>query len=169
MKEKGGTYFLTLAAVRLWQYNQLILRNFRNLFYAFYCPRVARHYLSNQTKPKKNKNCCFAGGHQYPSGCRLFGEPCLAHITGILLLQPWRIRRGIILNEANPKSGAFRSFDPPPPPPPHRPASVYPTPPPAFGAGAGHTRWVERVWGVNSSEDAAALYSIDVSTLWEDL
>jgi hypothetical protein len=36
-------------------------------------------------------------------------------------------------------------------PPPHRPASVYPT---AFGAGRGHTRWVERGWGVNSSEDA---------------
>jgi hypothetical protein len=30
------------------------------------------------------------------------------------------------------------------------------TPPPltAFGAGGGHTRWVERGWGVNSSEDA---------------
>ncbi len=26
--------------------------------------------------------------------------------------------------------------------------------PPAFGAGGGHTRWVERGWGVNSSEDA---------------
>jgi hypothetical protein len=26
--------------------------------------------------------------------------------------------------------------------------------PPAFGAGGGHTRWVEREWGVNSSEDA---------------
>jgi hypothetical protein len=24
----------------------------------------------------------------------------------------------------------------------------------AFGAGGGHTRWVERGWGVNSSEDA---------------
>jgi hypothetical protein len=35
--------------------------------------------------------------------------------------------------------------------PPHRPASVYP---PVFGAGGGHTRWVERGWGVNSSEDA---------------
>jgi hypothetical protein len=46
-------------------------------------------------------------------------------------------------------SGVFRNIDPPPPP--HRPASVYP---PAFGAGGGHTRWVERVWGVNSSEDA---------------
>ncbi len=37
------------------------------------------------------------------------------------------------------------------PPSPHRPASVYP---PAFGAGGGHTRWVERGWGVNKSEDA---------------
>jgi hypothetical protein len=44
--------------------------------------------------------------------------------------------------------GVFRTIDPPPP---HRPASVYP---PAFGAGGGHTRWVEREWGVNSSEDA---------------
>jgi hypothetical protein len=25
---------------------------------------------------------------------------------------------------------------------------------PAFGAGGGHTRWVERGWGANSSEDA---------------
>ena len=31
---------------------------------------------------------------------------------------------------------------------------VHCTPPPAFGAGGGHTRWVERGWGVNSSEDA---------------
>ncbi len=27
-------------------------------------------------------------------------------------------------------------------------------PPPAFGAGGGHTRWVERGWVINSSEDA---------------
>ncbi len=27
-------------------------------------------------------------------------------------------------------------------------------PPLAFGAGGGHTRWVETGWGVNSSEDA---------------
>jgi hypothetical protein len=27
-------------------------------------------------------------------------------------------------------------------------------PPPAFGAGGGHTRWVERGWGVNILEDA---------------
>ncbi len=26
--------------------------------------------------------------------------------------------------------------------------------PPAFSAGGGHSRWVERGWGVNSSEDA---------------
>jgi hypothetical protein len=26
--------------------------------------------------------------------------------------------------------------------------------PPAFGAGGGHTRWVERGWGVNILEDA---------------
>jgi hypothetical protein len=28
------------------------------------------------------------------------------------------------------------------------------TPPPAFGAGGGHTRWGERGWGVNILEDA---------------
>ncbi len=39
-------------------------------------------------------------------------------------------------------------------PPPHCPASVYPPPPPAFGAGGGHTRWVERGGGVNILEDA---------------
>ncbi len=53
-------------------------------------------------------------------------------------------------------------------PTPHCPASVYP---PAFGAGGGHTRWVERGWalGVNSSEDARhypVLY-LYVSTLSE--
>jgi hypothetical protein len=35
-------------------------------------------------------------------------------------------------------SGVFQNIDPPPP------ASVYP---PAFVAGGGHTRWVERGWG----------------------
>jgi len=45
-------------------------------------------------------------------------------------------------------SGVYQNIDPPPP---HRPASVYP--PPAFGAGGGHTRWGKRWWGVNSSED----------------
>jgi hypothetical protein len=44
--------------------------------------------------------------------------------------------------------GVFRNIDPPPP---HRTASVYP---PAFGAGGGHTRWVEGGGGVNSLEDA---------------
>ncbi len=29
-----------------------------------------------------------------------------------------------------------------------------PPTPHAFGAGGGHTRWVEKGWGVNSSEDA---------------
>jgi hypothetical protein len=37
------------------------------------------------------------------------------------------------------------------PPLPHSPASVYL---PAYGAGEGDTRWVERGWGINSSEDA---------------
>ena len=45
-------------------------------------------------------------------------------------------------------SGVFQNIDPPPP---HRPASVYP---PAFGAGGGHTRWVERGVGVNILEKA---------------
>jgi hypothetical protein len=45
-------------------------------------------------------------------------------------------------------SGVFQNIDHPPT---HRPASVYPT---AFGAGGGHTGWVERGWGVNILEDA---------------
>jgi hypothetical protein len=45
-------------------------------------------------------------------------------------------------------SEVFQNTDPSPP---HRPASVYP---PAFGAEGGHTRWVERGWGVNILEDA---------------
>jgi hypothetical protein len=48
--------------------------------------------------------------------------------------------------------GVFQNIDPPPAPP-HRPSNVTP-PPPAFGAGGGHTRWVERGWGVNILEDA---------------
>jgi hypothetical protein len=45
-------------------------------------------------------------------------------------------------------SDVFRNIEPPPP---DRP-SVGPS---AFGAGGGHTRWVERRgWGVNSLEDA---------------
>jgi hypothetical protein len=46
-------------------------------------------------------------------------------------------------------SDVFQNIDPPPP---HRSASVYP--PAAFGAGGGHTRWVERGWGFNILEDA---------------
>jgi hypothetical protein len=46
-------------------------------------------------------------------------------------------------------SGVFQNIDPPPP---HRPASVYPLP--LVRAGGGHTRWVERGWGVNILEDA---------------
>ena len=45
-------------------------------------------------------------------------------------------------------SGIFQNIDLPLP---HFPASVYP---PAFGTGVGHTRWVERGWGVNILEDA---------------
>jgi hypothetical protein len=33
-------------------------------------------------------------------------------------------------------------------------SGVFRNVPPAFGAGGGHTRWVERGWGVNSPEDA---------------
>ncbi len=57
-------------------------------------------------------------------------------------------------------SGFFRNTDPPPR---HRPAIVYP---PAFGAGGGHTRWVERGVGgsiVRKTPDTA-LYSIYGST-----
>jgi hypothetical protein len=69
-----------------------------------------------------------------------------------------KYRRGIILYEANPMSGVFRNIDPPPP---HHPAIVY-LPPPAFGAGRGHTRWVERGWGVKivGKTSGTALYSI---------
>jgi hypothetical protein len=45
-------------------------------------------------------------------------------------------------------AGVFQNIDPPPPSPP---GECVP-PPPAFGAGGGHTRWVER--GVNILEDA---------------
>jgi hypothetical protein len=52
-------------------------------------------------------------------------------------------------------SGVFRNIDAPPPAPP------------GFGAGGGHTRWVQRGWGVNSSKmPGTALYSLCVSTLW---
>ncbi len=55
------------------------------------------------------------------------------------------------------------------PHPPHCPASVYPTPPPANGAGGGHTRWAERGWGVNSLEDArhcSVLYLCNYLVEW---
>jgi hypothetical protein len=47
----------------------------------------------------------------------------------------------------------FQKIDPPPPPPPSPPGDCVP---PAFGAGGGHTRWVERGvrWRVNILEDA---------------
>jgi hypothetical protein len=54
-------------------------------------------------------------------------------------------------------SGVFRNIDPPPP---HRLASEQVCPPPAFGAGGGHTRWVERGWGVNSLEEDARHCSV---------
>jgi hypothetical protein len=47
-------------------------------------------------------------------------------------------------------SGVFRKIDP-------HPLTAWRvcTPSPqAFSAGGGHTRWLERGWGVNSSEDA---------------
>jgi hypothetical protein len=58
--------------------------------------------------------------------------------------------------------GVFQNIDPPPP---HRPASMCP---PAFGAGEGYTRWVERGWGVNILGDArhcSVLYILKY-TLW---
>jgi hypothetical protein len=86
----------------------------------------------------------------------------IPHIWASKSLVP--CRRGIILQEASLMSGVFRNIDPPP----HRPANVYR---PAFGAGGGHTRWVERESWVNSSgsEDArhcSVLYSTYVRTLW---
>jgi hypothetical protein len=55
-------------------------------------------------------------------------------------------------------SGVLQNIDSPSP---HRPACVYP-PPSAFGAGGGHTRWVERGWGVSIvwKTPDTALYSI---------
>jgi hypothetical protein len=47
-------------------------------------------------------------------------------------------------------SGGFQNIDYPPNPSP--PGECVRTP--AFGAGVGHTRWVERGWGVNILEDA---------------
>ncbi len=83
---------------------------------------------------------------QYPAA----GTP--ARQSGLRHL---RKRRGIILSEDIPMSVVFRNIDPPPPHRPGRVCTTYePPPPPAFGAGGGHTRWVERGCGVNSSEDA---------------
>jgi hypothetical protein len=48
------------------------------------------------------------------------------------------------------------------PQPPYRPASVYP---PAFGAGGGHTRWVERGVEGQYLENARHSSILD-STLW---
>ncbi len=58
-------------------------------------------------------------------------------------------------------SGVFQNIDLPPP---HRPASVYP---PAFGAGGGHSHWVERGEGgsIFWKTPDTALYSTYVSTL----
>ncbi len=56
-------------------------------------------------------------------------------------------------------SGVFQNIDLPLP---HFPATVYP---PAFGTGGGHTRWVERGWGVFYKTPDTALYSSYVSTL----
>ncbi len=61
-------------------------------------------------------------------------------------------------------SGVFQNIDPPPS---HRPACVYPHP--AFGAGGGHTRWVERGVGGGSifwKTPDTALYSTYAGTLW---
>ncbi len=69
-------------------------------------------------------------------------------------------RREIILY---PKSGVFQNIAPPPP---RRPPSV---PSPAFGAGGGHTRWVERGGGsIFWTTPDTALYITDVSTLYSE-
>jgi hypothetical protein len=46
-------------------------------------------------------------------------------------------------------SGVFQNINPRPVPSP--PGECVP---PAFGRGGGHTRWVERGWGINILEDA---------------
>jgi hypothetical protein len=48
-------------------------------------------------------------------------------------------------------SCVFQSIDPPPPSPP---GECVPPPRLAFVAGGGHTRQVERGWGINILEDA---------------
>ncbi len=58
----------------------------------------------------------------------------------------------------------FHNIDPPPHPP-HRPPSVYP--PSAFGAGGGHTRWVEKgVGGQYFGRRETQICTLHVSTLW---
>jgi hypothetical protein len=55
-------------------------------------------------------------------------------------------------------SGVFQNIDPPPPTPSHALRVCTPR----LGAGRGHTRWVERGWGVNSKvwkTPDTALYS----------
>jgi hypothetical protein len=47
-------------------------------------------------------------------------------------------------------SGVFQNNDPQAPTPSPPGECV----PPTFGAGGGHTRWMERGWGVNILEDA---------------
>ncbi len=69
-------------------------------------------------------------------------------IKRLLVDKNTRGRREIILKEANPMSGVFQNIDPPSPSPSGECV------PPAFGAGGGHTRWVERGVGVNILEDA---------------
>jgi hypothetical protein len=58
-------------------------------------------------------------------------------------------------------AGVFQNIDPPPPSPPGECVS------PAFGAGGGHTRWVERGGGgpIFWKTPGTALYSTYVSTL----
>jgi hypothetical protein len=59
-------------------------------------------------------------------------------------------------------SGVFQNIEPSPPG-----ECVPQPPPPAFGVGGGHTRWVERGWGsISWKTPDTALYSTYVSTLW---
>ncbi len=53
-------------------------------------------------------------------------------------------------------AGVFQNIDPPPPSPPGECVL------PAFGAGGGHTCWLERGWGVNILEDVRHSYVLYV-------
>jgi hypothetical protein len=95
---------------------------------------VASYFIWNSRPSLPRLPVSLFGQHAFLPACPSVFTACLA----CLLICLFRLyRRGIILWEANLMSGFFQNIDPPPH---HRPASAYP---PAFGAGGGHTRWVE--------------------------